>query len=336
MKILVTGGSGFIGSRILEILAGGGGTYDSPNPNRERHTVRSLVRNTNQKNLRRLNNSYVNRAIDEGRLEIHYGDLLGDITGICEGVDWVIHTAAKTFVDHSIKDPATFIMSNVVGTHRLLEDARQNKVKKFIHVSTDEVYGPILKGKHKEDARINPTNPYSAAKAGADALTISYAHSYGMNTLVTRTENNYGPYQHPQKVLPVFVKKAIAGKDLPVYGDGKHSRQWLHVSDHVDALLFLLEHNTKPGDVVHIAGHQEVVNIDLAKTIIKILQEWRPNVSEDQIKFIPDHDIRPGHDRRYALDSTKINQMGWAAKQSLEIQLRLTIQWYMENYWWTE
>jgi dTDP-glucose 4,6-dehydratase len=150
-------------------------------------------------------------------------------------------------VDHSIRDPLPFVEANVLGTYRLLEDARRNKVQRFIHVSTDEVYGAILKGAYMEDARINPTNPYAASKAGADALTISYAHTFGLHTTVTRTENNYGIMQHPQKALPVFVRAALKDEPLPVYGDGQHVRQWLWVDDHVTGLLTLLEADHAPG-----------------------------------------------------------------------------------------
>jgi nucleoside-diphosphate-sugar epimerase len=187
MKILVTGGSGFIGSAFVRRVL-----LESD------HSLRVLVRNTNQRNLTRLNSfEHVRKAEFKGRLHVVYGDLLGDLSDLCEGCDAVVHFAAKTFVDHSIRDPLPFLETNVMGTHRLLEDARRNRVKRFVQVSTDEVYGSILEGAYSEESRINPTNPYAASKAGADALAISYAHSFGLHTTVTRTETNYGIFQHP-------------------------------------------------------------------------------------------------------------------------------------------
>ena len=284
------------------------------------------------RNMKRLFSlDYVIRAMDEGRLQVVYGDLLGDVSGLCEQVDWVVHFAAKTFVDHSIRDPLPFVQTNVLGTYHLLEDARRNLVKRFVQVSTDEVYGAILKGAHAEDSRINPTNPYAASKAGADALAISYAHAFGLHTTITRTENNYGIMQHPQKVLPVFVRAACRGECLPVYGDGLHSRQWLWVDDHVAGILRLLESDLPAGEVFHIAGNQEVTNLELARTVLRILGK-----PEDRVRFVPDHDIRPGHDRRYALICDKIKNLGWGPKVGLSEGLEKAVLWYANNHWWSE
>jgi dTDP-glucose 4,6-dehydratase len=234
-------------------------------------------------------------------------------------------------VDHSIRDALPFIEANVMGTYRLLEDARRNKVKRYIQVSTDEVYGAILNGAYTEDSRLNPTNPYAASKAGADALAISYAHTYKLHTTVTRTENNYGPWQHPQKALPVFTKAANKGLQLPVYGDGLHSRQWLWVDDHVDGILTLLQKDITPGEVYHVAGNQELTNLDLAKKILRYCGK-----PEDHIRFVPDHDIRPGHDRRYALVCDKLRALGWEPKVSLDVGLAEAVTWYSQNQWWSE
>lgn len=324
-KILVTGASGFIGSAFIRRV-----TEDL-----ELSRVINLVgafRNTEQRNLKRLQTDHIQYAEENGKLRFVNCDLLGDISGICEGIDYVVNFAAKTFVDHSIRDAQPFVEANVIGTMKLLEDARRNKVKKFVQVSTDEVYGAILRGAYSEQSPVNPTNPYSASKLGADALAICYAHTYGLHTIVTRTENNYGPYQHPQKVLPTFVRKVLNEEKMPVYGDGKHSRQWLYVDDHVDGILKLLESNVPPGEVFHIAGSQELTNLELAECILHTLR--KDTFDENWIDFIDDHNIRPGHDRRYALNCDKMKALGWAPKVSLEDGLRKTIEWYKENQWW--
>jgi len=323
VKILVTGASGFVGSAFIRRALA---TTD--------HTLVGLARNSDQRNLRRLNyNEAVTHAVNKGRLRLLFGDLNGDLSGITEGVDAVVNFAARTFVDHSIRDVGPFVMANVVGAMNLLEDARRQGVRRFIQISTDEVYGAILEGAYTETAPINPTNPYAASKAGADALALSYAHTFGMHTTVTRTENNAGPWQHPQKVFPVFVKKTLAGENLPVYGDGLHVRQWLYVDDHVDAVLLLLTKDYPPGEVFHVAGQQELTNIDLARAILRHLDV---NDTDARITYIPDHNIRPGHDRRYALDCTKLRGLGWAPKVDLISLVRQTVHWYATNRWWLE
>ncbi len=270
--------------------------------------------------------------------EFIYGDLGGDISGLLEGVDVVVNFAAKTFVDHSIKDPSGFIQSNVIGTYNLLEQARKYPIKLFFQISTDEVYGSILEGAYKEDAPLNPTNPYAATKAAADMLVVSYGNTYKLPYIITRTENNYGSYQHPQKVFPAFVKKALQGEPLPVYGDGKNKRMWLRVEDHCSAIWHLINNylgETKTGTVpvtngiYHVAGEQELENIELAQRILKILGK-----PEDQIKYIDDYYIRPGHDRRYALDVAKLKVTGWNASYSLDAGIEEVVNWYKNNSWW--
>jgi dTDP-glucose 4,6-dehydratase len=323
MKILVTGASGFIGSAFVRYLVA--------DPHCE-HTLRCLVRNSNQRHLRRLFDfAEVRRAEEQGRVQLIYGDLCGDVSDLCEHVDWVVHFAAKTFVDHSIRDPYAFVESNVIGTFRLLEDARRNRVRRYVQVSTDEVYGSIMEGAYREDAAVRSTNPYSASKAGGDALAISYAHTYGLHTTITRTENNYGILQHAQKVLPVFVRAACKDESLPVYGDGKHIRQWLWVDDHVRGILQLLGTEHAAGEVFHIAGKQEITNLELARRVLRLVGK-----PEDRIRMIPDHNIRPGHDRRYALVCEKLERLGWRPQMDLDTGLERAVSWYLANPWWSE
>lgn len=315
MKLLCTGIFGFIGSHFVRHLK-----------DKDVQAV-GVGRYTNMKHAARAMDTY--SAID-----IHYRDIAQDCSGLLEGIDVVVNFAAKTFVDHSIKDPAPFIQSNIIGTYNLLEQARKYKPSLFVQVSTDEVYGSIAEGAYKEDARLNPTNPYAATKAAADMLVVSYGNTYGLPYIITRTENNYGHYQHPQKVFPTFVKKALAGEKLPVYGDGKHRRMWLRVEDHCAAIWHLIEHCMFGGyslvdSIYHVAGEQELENLELAKRILKILGK-----PEDQIEFIPDHDIRPGHDRRYALDVSKLKATGWKPKWTLDEGIEDAVKWYRDNQWW--
>jgi len=294
--------------------------------------VTAFARDTTEWTRPRLEDSpWIRRASEEGFLRITYGDINGDISGLCEHVDAIVHFAARTFVDHSIRDPRPFIEANTLGTANMLEEARRQRVGAFINVSTDEVYGQILEGAYKEDAPLCPRNPYSASKAGADALAISYFHTFHMWTAVTRTENNYGPYQHPQKAIPVFVGKALNDESLPVYGDGEHVRQWLHVQDHVEAILHILKKREElpGGEIWHVAGSQELTNNELATRILARLGK-----SADLIKHIDDFDIRPGHDRRYALNCDKLRATGWTPKIELGEGLDGCIDWYKNNEAW--
>ena len=326
MKLLVTGCCGFIGSHFVK--------YTLANANQLNFSDIS-IRGFSRFSGRR-NNARLEQEMFEPHFEIVYGDLAGDISGLLEGIDVVVNFAAKTFVDHSVKDPTPFIHSNILGTYNLLEQARKYRPKLFVQISTDEVYGSILEGAYKEDARLNPTNPYASTKAAADMLVISYGNTYGLPYIITRTENNYGSYQHPQKVFPTFIKKALAGENLPIYGDGKHRRMWLRVEDHCAAIWHLIETdlNKKMPDfenrIFHIAGEQELENIELAKIILKEL--GRPVT---QLQFVNDLDLRPGHDRRYALDVSKLKSIGWKPKYDLKKGITEVVQWYVDNAWWS-
>jgi dTDP-glucose 4,6-dehydratase len=324
-SVLVTGAWGFIGSYFCKLV----------------------LRSTDWKltAFGRAGSSRSEKRLAEPDCERSLLRIRGDLTdasslsGICEGIDYVVHFAAKTFVDHSIIDPNPFIQSNVVGTYNLLEQARKYRVERFVQVSTDEVYGSIAEGAYNEDSRFNPTNPYAATKAAADSLALAYHHTYGLPVIITRTENSAGPYQHPQKVFPTFVQRALEGEKLRLYGDGKHVRQWLHVEDHCRAIMMLLDRGT-PGHIYHIAGNQELANIDLARAILRVMDgsdvafPAKGYPFDERITFIDDAQIRPCHDRRYALNSDKIRALGWRPQFTLNQLVEETTHWYVNNRWW--
>jgi dTDP-glucose 4,6-dehydratase len=309
--VLVTGVYGFIGSSFAKMAISEG------------WNVIGLARDTIQSHKRR-----VAEIADSDNLSIVHADLISsDLSGIMDHVDYVVHFAAKTFVDYSIRDASPFVSSNVVGTYRLLEQARLCKPKLYIQVSTDEVYGQILEGAYGEMAPLNPRNPYAATKAAGDMLAICYHNTYGVPAVVTRTENNYGPWQSKEKVFPAFVRCALEGKPLPVYGDGGHSRMWLHVEDHCRAILLLLEQDADKvcGEIFHIAGSEELTNHALASKVIDTL-------GFGEIEFVPDHNVRPGHDRRYALDSSKVRELtGWKPTWGLDDGIRSAVEWYRDT-----
>jgi dTDP-glucose 4,6-dehydratase len=313
MRILVTGHIGFIGSHFVKHVVANSDA-----------TVIGFSRWSTPSNMQRLLG-----IADCSRVSSVWGNL-EDVSGICEGIDVVVNFAAKTFVDHSLKDRHPFIASNIIGADRLMEDATQYGVKRFIQVSTDEVYGQILEGAYKEDALLQPRNPYSWSKACADLDAIQRHRTYGFPVIITRTENNFGPWQHRQKALPTFVRAVMEDKLLPVYGDGLHVRCWLHVEEHCRAIWYLIQHGIL-GEVYHVAGEQELTNIDLAKLVLRTLHK-----PEDRLQFVPDHNIRPGHDRRYALNCDKLRATGFDITQNLEASLQETIQWYATHKEWTQ
>lgn len=327
-KVFITGAGGFIGSAFVRRALA-----------TTTHNIRAFARLTDAVRLQRrlTDHPAVQTALQSGRLEIVYGDLCTDISGLCEGIDYVVNAAAKTFVDHSIRDPLAFFYTNAEGTVLLLEEARRQGIKRFIQVSTDEVYGPALEGAFDENAPIRPTNPYAASKAAADAVVQAYTHACGLFTVITRTENNYGPFQHQQKVMPTFIKKLMMKEKLPVYGDGLHARQWLWVGDHVDALLLLLEADCERGGIYHVAGGEEITNIELATRLIKA-HTGRTDLTETEIlshiEFIDDSKIRPGHDRRYALNSEKLRKLGWAPQMTLASGINVMVDWHQKHPGW--
>jgi dTDP-glucose 4,6-dehydratase len=261
---------------------------------------------------------------------ISYGNGKRDMTNkddtknALKDVDAVIHFAAESHVDNSIKNPENFVKTNVFGTYVLLEYARKNNIEKFLHVSTDEVYGSIEEGYFKETDRLDPSSPYSATKAGSDLLVNAYHKTYGLNTLITRSSNNFGPYQYSEKLIPVLINKAVNNEPLPIYGDGLNVRDWIYVEDNCSGINTVF-HRGKIGEIYNIGGENEKTNLEIAKFILEEL-----NKPESLMTFVED---RLGHDRRYALDTTKIRNLGWEPNWEFGNALRYTVKWYLENEW---
>ena len=258
--------------------------------------------------------------------------MLGDIAdrqtvaGAMEGCTHVVNFAAETHVDRSLLGDASFIETDVKGVFVLLEEARRRRLVRFIQISTDEVYGTIARGSFTEDSPLNPRNPYAASKAGGDRLAYSYWASYGVPVVVTRASNNYGPYQYPEKLIPLFVTNAIDGEPLPLFGDGKNVRDWLYVRDHAAAIDYLLEAG-QPGETYNIAGGNEAENIAIARRLLSLLGK-----SESLIRYVDD---RPGHDRRYSLDATRLARLGFRPQTPLDRGLAETVAWYRsQEDWW--
>lgn len=313
-KLLVTGGSGFIGSWLIRHLL-------AENPNIQVTNLDLLTYAGNPDNLKDL------------ELNPRYRFVQGDIQDealvnqLMRGVDACINVAAQTHVDRSIEGPGVFITTNVLGTQVLLEAARNAGVSKFVQVSTDEVYGSIEgTAKFTEESPLEPSSPYSSSKAGADLIALSYWKTYGMPVCITRCTNNYGPNQYPEKLIPLFILNASEDKQVPVYGDGLNVRDWIHVKDHAAGVARVL-FDGKPGEVYNIGSGNELNNLEITRLLLSILGK-----PETLIKYVQD---RLGHDRRYALDSSKIErELGWKAQTSFEQGLRETVRWYLENQQW--
>lgn len=313
--MLVTGGCGFIGANFVLHLA------------RTRNDIRIL-------NLDKLTyaGNLENLAELEGndRHTFVHGDICDDALAddlMAQGVDTVVNFAAETHVDRSIKDARPFLEANVLGTHTLLAAAKQHHVACFLQVSTDEVYGSLgPSGVFTENSPIQPNNPYSASKTAADMLVRSFHHTHGMNTLITRCTNNYGPFQFPEKAIPVFIGNALKNKPIPVYGDGLHVRDWIYVEDHCRAIETVMEKG-EAGEVYNIGGGNELPNLELARLILKEL--GKPKALIQHVKD------RPGHDRRYAMDAAKLRQqLGWRPQVTLREGIPLTVKWYLDHQDW--
>ncbi|MGI9529483.1 MAG: dTDP-glucose 4,6-dehydratase [Acidimicrobiia bacterium] len=310
-KVLVTGGAGFIGSNFVRLLLDSGvevTNLDALTYAGVGATVQEL-------------DAYPNHQFVKG--DIRDTTLLADVV---PGHDAVVHFAAESHVDRSIEGPTAFLSTNVVGTGTVIDAARRASVPKFIHVSTDEVYGSIAEGFASEDGVLNPSSPYSASKAGSDLVALSYATTFDYPVIVTRCTNNYGPYQFPEKVIPLFVTNLIDGESVPLYGDGRNERDWLFVDDHCAAIELLLRVGT-PGAVYNIGANEQLSNRDLTTTILALM-----GADESSVEFVAD---RPGHDLRYAVDSTKIRQLGWSPANDFSDGLERTIDWYRSRPdWW--
>lgn len=316
MKLLVTGGAGFIGSCFIRHIINKYPDYKIIN-------LDLLTYAGNIDNLNDVKNnpnySFIHGNICDKKL----------IAELMSQVDCCINFAAETHVDRSITGPEIFIHTNILGTQILLEASKNYDIQRYIQVSTDEVYGTLGKtGYFTETTPIAPNSPYSASKAGADMLVRSYFETFKLPILITRCSNNYGPYQYPEKLIPLFIKNLLYNKSVPVYGDGMNIRDWLYVYDHCSAIDTVL-HKGKEGEVYNIGGNNEKPNIEITKLLIKALGK-----DESLINYVED---RLGHDRRYAIDSSKIqNELGWTPSVNFEEGMQLTIDWYIKNQSWIE
>jgi dTDP-glucose 4,6-dehydratase len=333
MKILVTGGAGFIGTNLVRMLV-----------NTTEHTVLCVDALTYAGNLMShsgLNGSQRYRFLHANICDaVRVNKIFDDF-----GPDWVMHLAAESHVDRSIDKPDAFITTNVVGTYTLLEAARAyfdklcypaKNLFRFLHVSTDEVYGSLgSNGKFTEKTPYDPHSPYSASKAASDHLARAWALTYEMPVIITNCSNNYGPYQFPEKLVPVVILKALRGEKIPVYGNGENVRDWLYVMDHVEALYSVLLRG-RVGETYNIGGDSERKNIEIVRDICRCLDEIQPNTNGraygNQIEFVSD---RPAHDARYAIDASKIkSEVNWTPKESYSSGLRKTVEWYINNENW--
>lgn len=312
LRVLVTGGAGFIGSEFIRQAA------------KQNYKIIVVDKITYAGDLKRLKDT-------EGRYKFYKVDICNK-AGIDEifkkeNPQIVVHFAAATHVDRSIIDASSFMHTNVKGTQNLLDVSREHKIRKFIHISTDEVYGEIKKGEFTEESPLKPNSPYAASKAAADLLIRAYIRTYNFPAIIIRPCNNYGPWQYPEKFIPVIIYKALKNEKIPVYGKGKNIREWLYVSDCARGILKVMEKG-KIGEVYNLGSSKKEVNLKLVKKILKVLAK-----PESLIKFVSD---RPGHDWRYSLDSSKIIRLGWKPNTDFEAGIEETVSWYMKNLPWLQ
>lgn len=311
MRFLITGGLGFIGSNFVRYIL----------------SAYRGARVVNLDNMSVGSNLANLKDIKDRRYKFVKGDIGNPklVSRLMRDVDVLVNFAAETHVDRSISSPRKFLTSNTLGTFNLLEQVRISEGVKFVHISTDEVYGEIAKGSFKESDPTNPSSPYSASKAAADMLVLSYCRTYGLDALVTRCTNNFGPCQHPEKFIPKTIIRALSNLPIPIYGTGKNIRDWIHVLDHCEA-ADLLVRKGKRGEVYNVSTGNELENLEVAKQILRLMVK-----SEDLITFVKD---RPGHDFRYSLNSSNIRKLGWKPRHSFRAALEQTIGWYTQNKWW--
>lgn len=312
VNILVTGGAGFIGSNFIRYILN---KY-------ENYYITNLDKLTYAGNLDNLKD-----IEDNPRYLFLRGDIC-DATIVqraMEKTDFVVHFAAESHVDRSIREASNFIETNVYGTYILLEVAKKLKIQKFVHVSTDEVYGSIDNGSFKETDPLNPSSPYSSSKAGSDLLALSYKTTFGLPVIITRSANNFGPYQYPEKIISLFITNILTNKKVPVYGDGKNVRNWLYVIDNCVALDTVL-HKGRLGEIYNIGSNNEINNLELTNKVLSLMGK-----DNSFINYVKD---RLGHDKRYSLDSTKMKELGWEPKYKFEDALKDTIDWFADNEWW--
>ena len=318
MSILITGGAGFIGSNFIHYLL-------------EKYEDIEII------NLDKLTYAGNLDNLKDIEKEKRYNFVKGDIVDKKKvkdvfkknDIEQIINFAAESHVDRSIKTPETFINTDVFGTFNLLETCRKYNIEKYVQISTDEVYGSILKGSFIENDTLNPSSPYSASKASADLIVNSYFKTYKLPVCITRSSNNFGPYQYPEKLIPFFIIKALKNQKLPLYGDGKNVRDWLYVKDNCMA-IDLVRKKGKKGEIYNIGADNEKSNIEITNIIINELKK-----PKSFIKYVKD---RPGHDKRYSINSEKIKKLGWKSKSAnnFEKNMIYTIHWYLENKWWWE
>jgi len=308
MKLLVCGGAGFIGSAFVRVRLAEHGD--------EILVLDKLTYAGRRENLAGLDVVLIEAGIEDAAA----------VASAMEGVDAVVNFAAETHVDRSIAEPDAFVTTHGVGTWVLLEEARRRDLR-YVQISTDEVYGSIAQGSFTERSPLAPSSPYSATKAGADLLVASYFHTYALETVICRGSNNYGPRQYPEKLIPLMVLNALAGDNLPVYGDGMNVRNWLHVDDFARGIGVALAHG-EPGEAYNVGGPDECPNLEVVRRILELTGR-----DESLIEYVTD---RPGHDRRYSLGSEKVRALGWEAQVRFAEGLAETVAWYQDNAWWWE
>jgi dTDP-glucose 4,6-dehydratase len=308
MRLLVCGGAGFIGSTFARIRARDHGD--------EVVVLDKLTYAGRRESLHDVEHVFVHGAIEDAAA----------VAGASKGADALVNFAAETHVDRSIAGPDAFVRTQMQGTYALLEAARERGLR-YVQVSTDEVYGSIEAGSFTEESPLRPSSPYSATKAGADLLVSSYAHTYGLEAVICRGSNAYGPYQYPEKLIPLMALNALHGDALPVYGDGLQVRNWLYVEDFARGIGHVLEHGV-PGEAYNVGGPDERPNLEVVRRIIALT-----GASEDLLEHVPD---RPGHDRRYSLGSERIRALGWEPRVRFDEGLERTVAWYRDNAWWWE